>query len=82
MIKLASAVTLAIYFVIAEAAAEGESVIILNSIIIGQHSTRFSVACIICASDHARYSCNWAVSPLAHSGEYKIFAMFLVSCFN
>ena len=58
MIKLASAVTLAIYLVIAEAAAEGESVIIFNSIIIEQHPTRFSVVCIICASDHARCSCN------------------------
>ena len=44
MIKLASAVTLAIYLVIAEVAA-GESVIIFNSIIIEQHPTRFSVVC-------------------------------------
>ena len=40
MIKLA--ITLAIYLVIAEVAAEGESVIILNSIVIEQHPTRFN----------------------------------------
>ena len=76
------AVTLAIYLVIAEVAAEGESVIILNSIVIEQHPTRFSVVREICASDHARYSSYWAGSPLPRSGEYKIFAVFLVSCFN